>query len=503
MILRNRRVLALWVIALVIVGGVVGNAREPSAANTYPPYGPVIISPELGSWNDYQRPIFRASGFTLAKVHLPPGFSTSPEHVRDLIDDGAEIVMLKTEDCASDATTTFNHLVGRGFLDLIKDSPDIKFVMQVGNEPELCDIPMSAYVDGLYEVITLLRPMVEQPNLYWVAGLPMHPETAKQLLGDGWVQERYDGVGTNMLGHFSLVNEYHGWHEIVDYVIDHTDTELWITEIGINHPPMDKSEKADGILEYIDQLPVDRVGGVLIFTLGRGTDWPQYEVTERMVPVFAGRDDCRFFAPTEEFLCGPFKQFWERHGGLPIFGYPITAEATGAEGETIQFMERSRFEWREGVWPEQFDILLGHLGWEMVNDRRNELPFQAVESSNAPGTECRFFAPTGQHLCDEFLDYWNAFGGLMVFGYPISQEFTENGFRVQYFERTRFEHQPGVWAERFDVLQGLLGVQAVEGTLGQPPSDVIDDLDPDDDDPARDDDGDAPADPDDVVDHVR
>jgi hypothetical protein len=472
--LRGRRLLAIWLIALITIGGgFAASAQNQSVHEDRPPLGPVIISPQLGHWNDFQRPIMRASQFDLVKVHLPPGYGTGPDHVRDLISDGAQIVMLKTEDCASDAPTTLRHLTTRGFLDLIEEHPHIEFVVQVGNEPERCTAPLSAYFQNLFDVITEVRPVVDQPNLSWVAGLPMSPDDTRAIIADGWILDLYDGVGTNMLGHFSLVDEYHGWHEIVDYVLDSTDATLWITEIGINHPPMDKAEKARRILEYVDQLPADRVGGVAIFTLGQGTRWPQYEVTERMVPVFAGLDDdnCRFFAPTEHFLCGSFHLFWERHGGLPIFGYPITAAEPADEGELVQFMERARFEWHPGVWPAQFDVLLGHLGWDMVQERTDEPYFQSVGSTESDGEDCVYFPETGQHLCDEFLIYWNTFGGLPVFGFPISQEFEENGFRVQYFERTRFEHQPGVWPERFNVLQGLLGVQAVEGTLVQPPDD--------------------------------
>jgi hypothetical protein len=468
---RNKRWLAVWIAVLVITGGVFGTASNMSSASERPPLGPVVISPTMGSWNDYQRPIIRGSDFDLAKVHLPPGFDTDPEHVEDLILDGVQTIMFKTEDCRSDGPTTQRYLVDRGFLDVIKKWPEIDFVVQVGNEPERCPGSLDDYFDNLLEVITEVKPQLDQPNLHWIAGLPMTPQVAIGLIEDGWLLDLYDGVGTNMLAHFSLVNEYHGWHEIVDYVLDETEATLWLTEIGINHPPMDKAEKARRILEYVDQLPADRVGGVAVFTLGRGTDWPQYEITEAMVPVFADRDGCHFFAPTEQFLCGPFKQYWERYGGLPIFGYPITAEEPGGNGETVQFMERSRFEWHPGVWPEKYDVLLGHLGWEMVDERRDEPPFQSVEASPQPGEDCRYFAATGQHLCDRFLTYWETFGGLAIFGFPISQELTENGFTVQYFERARFEHQPGVWAERFDVLQGLLGVQAVEGSLGNSPVD--------------------------------
>jgi hypothetical protein len=459
---------ALWLIALVVLGGAVGTTQDQSSASERPPLGPVIISPYMGNWNDYQRPIIRASEFNLAKIHLPAGFGTRASHISDLIDDGVEVIMLKTEDCRSNVSRTYNYLVGRGFMKAVRDHPDVQFVVQVGNEPELCPLSMNDYASDLFEVITELRPMVDEPNLHWVAGLPMNPESAKQLLDEGWVQELYDGVGTNMLGHYSLTEEYHGWHEIVDYVLDNTDTELWITEIGINHPPMDKALKAERILEYVDTLPSDRVGGIAVFTLGQGTEWPQYEVTESMVPVFAGREDCHFYSATGEFLCGPFKKYWEEYGGLAIFGYPITAEEPGGNGETVQFFERSRFEWHPGVWPEKHDVLLGHLGREMVREREDEAYFRSAARSPQPGDNCVYFDATRQHLCGEFLDYWGEFGGLPIFGYPISQELTERGFRVQYFERARFEHQPGVWPERFDVLQGLLGVQAVEEMSGEP-----------------------------------
>jgi hypothetical protein len=451
----------LLVALIILVTGVAGSSQQQSAASDRPPLGPVIISPHMGSWNDYQRPIIRNSEFNLAKVHLPAGFNTRPNHLVDLIEDGIEVIMLKTEDCRTDAMTTYNYMVDGGFLDVVQEYPEVDFVVQVGNEPELCPVPMGEYFEHLYEVITELKPGIDQPNLRWIAGLPMTPDIAKRLLDDGWVQRLYDGVGTNMLGHYSLTNEYHGWHEIVDYVLETTETDIWLTEIGINHPPMSKSQKAERILEYVDTLPADRVGGVAVFTLGQGTEWPQYEITESMVPIFADRTDCWFFSATGEFLCGPFLQYWQHHGGLAIFGYPITAEEPGGEGETVQFLERSRFEWHPGVWPEQYDVLLGHLGRELIGDRGDERPFQRVARLPEPGEDCIYFEATRHHLCDEFLDYWNEFGGLPIFGYPLSQPFVEDGHLVQYFERARLEYQPGVWPERFDVLQGLLGVQAV------------------------------------------
>jgi hypothetical protein len=44
-----------------------------------------------------------------------------------------------------------------------------------------------------------------------------------------------------------------------------------------------------------------------------------------------------------------------------------------------------------------------------------------------------------------------------MFGYPISEEFTEGGYIVQYFERARFEWHPENTGTSYEVLLGLLG----------------------------------------------
>ncbi len=59
-----------------------------------------------------------------------------------------------------------------------------------------------------------------------------------------------------------------------------------------------------------------------------------------------------------------------------------------------------------------------------------------------------WFAPTGHTLRGAFLDYWNKYGGLAQFGYPLTEEFFEpvgadnRQYQVQYFERNRFELHP-------------------------------------------------------------
>ncbi len=74
------------------------------------------------------------------------------------------------------------------------------------------------------------------------------------------------------------------------------------------------------------------------------------------------------------------------------------------------------------------------------------------------------FPQTGQSICKQMEAYWRQYGGLAQFGYPISAPLEEtsptNGksYRVQYFERARFELHPEN-KPPYDVLLGLVGRQ--------------------------------------------
>jgi peptidoglycan/xylan/chitin deacetylase (PgdA/CDA1 family) len=69
----------------------------------------------------------------------------------------------------------------------------------------------------------------------------------------------------------------------------------------------------------------------------------------------------------------------------------------------------------------------------------------------------RYFPETNRWVRDEFLAYWRRFGGLDIFGYPLTDAFERDGRLLQYFERARFELYPGSWPERYDVVLGRLG----------------------------------------------
>ncbi len=71
-------------------------------------------------------------------------------------------------------------------------------------------------------------------------------------------------------------------------------------------------------------------------------------------------------------------------------------------------------------------------------------------------------SPTGYEIDPEFQNYYEAAGGLPVFGYAVSEVGEENGRLVQYFERQRLELHPENAGTPYIVLLGHLGLQEAE-----------------------------------------
>jgi hypothetical protein len=80
-----------------------------------------------------------------------------------------------------------------------------------------------------------------------------------------------------------------------------------------------------------------------------------------------------------------------------------------------------------------------------------------VLSQTPSSDDCRFFDLTGHYVCGEFLAFYDAQGGLEIFGYPLTEAFDDPklGLRVQYFQRARMEWHPGN-SDPYKVQLGLL-----------------------------------------------
>jgi hypothetical protein len=72
--------------------------------------------------------------------------------------------------------------------------------------------------------------------------------------------------------------------------------------------------------------------------------------------------------------------------------------------------------------------------------------------------QVEYFPETSHNVCDQFLEFFDARGGAGIFGYPITEQFVENGRLVQYFQRVRMEYHPEL-SSAYQVQLGLLGDQ--------------------------------------------
>lgn len=168
-----------------------------------------------------------------------------------------------------------------------------------------------------------------------------------------------------------------------------------------------------------------------------------------------------YFPETGHHVPAVFADAWLRFGGLPIVGYPVS-EPFERDGMLVQHFERTVMEWHAEKAGTPYEVLLELLGNWTAEDRRSELPFQPLSANPLPDGEGYWFPETGHTLQSSFKKYWDRYGGLEVFGYPISQEFQENGRTVQYFERARYEWWPENGGTVYEVLLGHLGVEAAK-----------------------------------------
>lgn len=153
-----------------------------------------------------------------------------------------------------------------------------------------------------------------------------------------------------------------------------------------------------------EQLEIDGMT-VQYFERARFERHPEYAGTQHEVLltllghwIAAGHEDDPAFAPlagdiaqpdpeavyypaTGHYLQTPFRDFWEKNGGLPVFGYPIS-EMLFEEDRLVQYFERARFERHPEHAGTHYEIQLGHLGRELaVADGIDQQPVPMLEGA--------------------------------------------------------------------------------------------------------------------------
>jgi hypothetical protein len=187
------------------------------------------------------------------------------------------------------------------------------------------------------------------------------------------------------------------------------------------------------------------------------------------------------FPETGQCLEGRFYTFWERNGGLQVFGYPLTSAQNEPDEDgksyLTQWLERERFE-EHPAQAAPYDVQLGRLGVDrlmQLNQRWQDFP-------KANPATAHYFSETGQAIHPQFWEYWRTNGlefgdsgtsmreSIARFGYPISpaREEIVEGKKVltQWFERARFEYHPDL-PPAYQVLLGRLGAE-IRGAVDMP-----------------------------------
>jgi len=188
--------------------------------------------------------------------------------------------------------------------------------------------------------------------------------------------------------------------------------------------------------------------------------------------VVAQDGPARYFEETHLNVSGPFLQFYDAHGGLALFGYPLT-HAYKEDGRLVQVFQRVKMELHEEG-PGGSYVTLASLG-ETLWNREPPIPPNEIPAPDHAGKQ--YFGETGHTVCFSFLDFHRSHGGVDMFGYPITEWSVEpNGRIVQYFQHVKMEWHPETSPSR-RVQLGMLGKiyveQYVDPIYTQPESPAI------------------------------
>jgi len=145
----------------------------------------------------------------------------------------------------------------------------------------------------------------------------------------------------------------------------------------------------------------------------------------------------RYFFTTGKHVGFAFKEYFDAHGGVARFGYPVTNEFQ-QNGATMQYFAKARFEYRPHLAGTPAAVTLGLLGDELLTLWDAHQPRTAEPSQDLPPT-VQYFPETGHYVAHGFLKYFNANGGVERFGFPVTEEVYDPnlGRTVQYFQRQR------------------------------------------------------------------
>ncbi len=148
--------------------------------------------------------------------------------------------------------------------------------------------------------------------------------------------------------------------------------------------------------------------------------------------------DREYFPETGHWVTSEFlEKYYSVPNPIELFGFPITdAFIEDISGLKVQYFEKARFELHPNEVPD-LRVKLSNLGSYLYH-KGQTLPVLF----NASG--CQYYpqVDNGYYICYDFLKFFNEYGGVAQFGYPISNFEILDGWIVQHFQRARLEWHP-------------------------------------------------------------
>jgi len=193
--------------------------------------------------------------------------------------------------------------------------------------------------------------------------------------------------------------------------------------------------------------------------------WDEAPPMDPAAPITDGRYG--YIPETMHNVPNDLLAFWYTNGGWRIFGLPITEFFRDAQVDGtvryVQYFERAILQLNlpdDGYPPW---VTADLLGYQTYVDPVARQPIAAYPS-NASST---YFPETQHSLSNGFKAFWEANGGLVTFGYPLSEEWSKtlpDGRKVvmQVFERARFEWWPDKVGTDEEITLGLLTVEILQ-----------------------------------------
>lgn len=300
-------------------------------------------------------------------------------------------------------------------------------------------------------VFRRLLPILLLGLLLWPANPTAAAPAAAPVPVSGFAH--YEQTGHNVSFELKRFYDAHGGPDVFGFPL----TEAFKDASGVTLQYFEKARV---------ELRSDAPGGVQLATLGR--DFSQGRQDTPFLPIVGGAStgEVLYFPESMHTLGGAFRWFWESHGGLPVFGFPLSEEFQEVDPSTgqsvlVQYFERARFEYHADHPNSPYDVTLSNLGWLSLHQR----PDAAVLSTPATPIKLLGQATTGfptsaserEHNIKRAADLFN---GIMI---PAGTEFSFNSVS-DFSVESGFVEGYGIVGDRLErVLAG--GLCQVSTTL--------------------------------------